>query len=96
MSEFLGTTGDGIGWHVDAPSAKFFQGELMVCCMCGAKEQSRPDVENGWRCIECDGRPYYVCPKHLPPDGSPAWKFKKAYRRILQFVLAHFRRTHAR
>ena len=92
--EMIGPTDDGIGWGVEGPSSRFFCGELMTCCMCGDKRQSDPGAESGWRVIECDGRPYYVCLKHLPPEGSPSWKYAKAYRRILRFVLAHFRRIH--
>jgi hypothetical protein len=72
---------------VEAPSRKFFQGEEMACCMCSRKQMSEAGVESNWRCIEVNGTACYVCPVHFPSDGSPSWKFKKAYDRILAHIL---------
>ena len=35
-----------------------FTGETMLCVMCGKQQQSTPDMESDWRCIEIDGVGY--------------------------------------
>jgi hypothetical protein len=54
--------------------------------MCNAELQSDPAVDSQWRCLEANGIPFYVCPLHLPADGSPSWKFTKVYKRVLRRV----------
>lgn len=57
----------------------------MRCVMCGRKEKSNPKRQTDWRCLECDGRPMYVCPIHLPKDGGASRKaFTEAYQKIME------------
>lgn len=64
----------------------FDAGQTMHCCMCGAIERCDPLMESAWRCLVADGKRFYACPQHFPPDGSPASKFTAAYERILKTV----------
>ena len=59
-----------------------FQGEMMTCALCDKQEQSDPEAESQWRLLERDDREFYICPDHLPPDGSGVLAFKRAYDRI--------------
>jgi hypothetical protein len=60
-----------------------FTGELMTCVMCGAEQQSDPDVESDWRCIEVCGVRGYACPDEFPPDGAGKEEFEEAYLKVL-------------
>lgn len=64
-----------------------FTGEMMKCIMCGQEQQSDPDVESGWTCVEMDGSFFYVCPREIPKPGlrykeryTAAWE--RIFRRI--------------
>lgn len=72
-----------------------FTGETMTCVMCARTQQSDPKVESGWRSIDYAGQRFYVCPKHFPPDGAPAKKFKQAYERVLAKIFALLRQPRA-
>jgi hypothetical protein len=65
------------------PVPVLFQGEMMSCCMCGAKEKSDPGIETGWRAVQLDECVFYVCPKELPPNGSSAKEYGKAYSKVI-------------
>jgi hypothetical protein len=59
---------------------QLFQGELMVCCLCGKKKRSKPSVESNWRALEVEEQVFYCCPKHFPPDATgTAEQFQTAY-----------------
>lgn len=65
-----------------------FQGEEMRCIMCGKVQRSDPAIESQWRCIEVDGKPYYVCPKEFPPDETATKEqFAKAYEKVLRKIV---------
>jgi len=64
-----------------------FTGEMMECVVCGAKEKSNPERSSDWRMVDVGGERFYVCPKELPPDGSSAKKFEKAYHDLLTVIL---------
>jgi len=66
----------------------------MKCALCGKQEKSNPDVESGWRGIEMDGVFFYVCPNELPPNGSTAKEYKKAYTRVLEILIKKWRDLH--
>jgi hypothetical protein len=68
----------------EGPSSKYFRGERMTCTFCGATRYSDPGVELGWRVVEVNGRPRYVCPAHLPPGGASREECARAYREILK------------
>lgn len=65
-----------------------FQGEVMICVMCGRQQRSNPTVESNWRALTVDGETYYACPREFPKDGARAGKFAKAYERILRKIMA--------
>jgi hypothetical protein len=69
---------------LDGEDTPLFKGETMTCVMCGKIEQSKPDTESNWRCLELNGKMHYVCPKHFPKDGASAKAFQKAYLKIFQ------------
>lgn len=64
-----------------------FQGELMICCMCGQQLKSDPLVESGWSCIQVDDKPYYICPGELPTGPASVSEYKNAYKRIMSKIL---------
>jgi hypothetical protein len=68
------------------PIRKFFQGEMMMCAICGKQQQSDPAIESHWTIIEIEGDPKYICPKHLPLNDPHATRgdFIRAYRRIFR------------
>lgn len=39
-----------------------FQGEMMRCLSCGAKQESDPNVESGWTLISVDQHKGHFCP----------------------------------
>lgn len=43
--------------------SKYFQGEMMICAICGVREKSNPHVSSQWTVIEMDGHGVYVCPE---------------------------------
>lgn len=68
-----------------------FAGE-MVCVMCGKKKIQTPEApKSDWRFLEYGfrGKRYgaYACIDHFPPDGSPAYKFQRAYAPIMQVII---------
>jgi hypothetical protein len=68
-----------------------FEGEMMVCAICGRKKRSDPAVESNWRAIDLDEQRYYICVQHFPPDGSGAKAFKHAYDWILRKLIKKYR-----
>lgn len=64
-----------------------FQGEMMTCVVCGARERSDRALETQWRAIQMDARVVYACPAEFPPDGSDATKFELAYKLIFAAAL---------
>jgi|GEM_PF-3203169 len=86
-----------MGYEVSAEeatafAATVFQGELMVCALCDAQERSNPETNTGWRALELEGKRFYVCARHFPPDGSPAAEFTVAYAAVLLALYAEFPR----
>lgn len=67
----------------NAIDRKYFQGETMTCILCGKQDQSDPEGETGWRLLEADGVPYYVCPAEFPPDDADSEAFAAAYMTVL-------------
>lgn len=41
---------------------KLFQGEMMMCVMCGKSKRSDPHVESGWTAVQADWVILYCCP----------------------------------
>ncbi len=81
-----------MGWGVSenemADSAKtVFRGELMTCALCKAEHRSSPGRNSQWRALELDGHRFYVCPKHVPPDGSSTEAFRDAYILVLRKIV---------
>lgn len=64
-----------------------FMGETMTCIMCGKVEQSDPAIKSDWRMVLADGKPYYVCPAHFPPDPATVEQFKSAYVAVLTKIM---------
>lgn len=64
-----------------------FQGELMVCIMCGQRKHSNPLTSSNWRAFATQGNTLYVCPNHFPDDGASAKSFDKAYRQVIERIL---------
>jgi hypothetical protein len=64
-----------------------FVGETMVCVLCSKVGKSDPRVSSDWRAIVVQGRAFYACTDHFPPDGSPAGKFTDAYTKFLKRVI---------
>ncbi len=66
-----------------------FSGEGMTCIMCGAEEQSSPEVESQWRCVVVDGERFYVCPNEFPSDEVGTREdFKEAYLKVMKRILS--------
>jgi len=51
---------------------KLFQGETMVCYLCGKIVKSDPHIESGWTAIQLDQIIHYICPECFanPPAGA--------------------------
>lgn len=65
-----------------------FAGRTVSCCLCGIVKSFGVDrVESEWRCIQVDDKPWYICPKHFPPDGSGREAFKNAYYSAIRTIL---------
>ena len=39
-----------------------FQGEMMICYICGAKKKSDPNEESNWNCFQYINLRIYLCP----------------------------------
>jgi hypothetical protein len=66
-----------------------FRGELMRCVVCGAEEQSSPEVESQWRCVVVDEERFYVCPNEFPSDElGTREEFKEAYLKVMKRILS--------
>jgi len=59
----------------------------MVCSLCGAEGEGKPDVECGWRCLEIDGIRFHVCPEHLPRGRGTVKAWRRAYTRIQKVLI---------
>ena len=74
-----------------------FQSELMRCVVCGAKQQSDPEVGSNWTAIEIPigGREsirFYACPTCVPgPFPDSAESVKLAYEMFVQAALLEMR-----
>jgi len=63
-----------------------FQGELMICVVCGRIELSKPNHSSNWRAIDLNGKRVYACPNEFPPDDAPAADFERAYVKVLKYA----------
>ena len=81
---------------LDAES-KAFQGETMLCCMCGRTQRHEPDIESQWTWIEADETfGVYVCPNCLQDSeqarsGHYATVYGRVLRRIERLYARHLR-----
>ena len=66
-----------------AISDKTFAGELMHCVLCNKEQKSDPAVNSQWRAASVDGRTFYACTDHFPPDGASKEAFAEAYARFI-------------
>ncbi len=73
-----------IGGH----AMTYFMGMDMLCCMCGKLQKSHPRIVSKWTVVEVDGKPFYVCPDHLPGKGGTTEEFSLAYQKILTKINA--------
>jgi hypothetical protein len=48
-----------------------FQGEVMLCDVCGFMQDSDPTVESGWYLLIVDGKEQYVCPRCFGGEYTP-------------------------
>lgn len=66
-----------------------FQGEVMVCAMCGKQQESDPAVESGWRYIQVGERGGYVCTDHFPanPETASKEEWSKFYQAAILAVM---------
>lgn len=65
-----------------------FLGEEMMCIVCGAVEQSEPNISKGWRCIELDHRSrYYICPREMPSASASKEQWSDAYVRAFDHIV---------
>ncbi len=65
----------------------YFQGEPMICHICGKLEQSDAKRESNWRVIELDTTSYYVCQDHFPDDSDSPKAFQRAYAKVLRKII---------
>lgn len=63
-----------------------FQGELMVCILCGKQKKSDPAVESGWTHLDFGGMGIYFCPDHLPGAGATRQDHQRAYEKIFDEI----------
>jgi hypothetical protein len=64
-----------------------FQGEWMVCILCGRTQKSHPRIESDWTAIQLDDWHYYICPAELPHKRAGEAAYKKAYDRIFNELM---------
>lgn len=57
-----------------------FQGELMICVVCGKQEKSSPLISSEWRMLQVDEHGFYVCPDEFPDAKPSKEEYKKAYQ----------------
>lgn len=73
--------------RITVDQSKYFRGEKMTCAICGKQKRSNPQLSSNWRLVEVDGKPYYVCTKHFPPDTASATEFSVAYLKVFEVIL---------
>jgi len=81
---------DAIGFNIsnkDMPNPLPFEGQEMVCVLCGATQTSDPAIESNWRAVQWEGQIYYACVDEFPPDDSSQEAFSEAYQKVFKKVL---------
>lgn len=46
-----------------------FQGEMMLCRICGKQQKSDPKIESNWTALQIDDVVVYICPICFPKLG---------------------------
>lgn len=69
-----------------APPPEVFMGTLMKCVMCGKEQQSDPNIESNWTCLEINSDShYYCCPDCLQNNaGSIEERYELVLRKIME------------
>lgn len=55
----------------------------MTCVVCGAQQQSDPNIQSQWRGLEIDEHKFYACPDEFPSDKAEKAVFKTAYQLVV-------------
>lgn len=69
---------------LDSPP-ELFIGQ-MQCFLCGVETIGLPMISSGWRCLEVEGKKYFVCKKDLPSLFASVESWKMFYRRIIRKI----------